>query len=365
MNPWPKEKAWQWYAAVPWLCGFNYLPRTAVNFTDMWQRETFDLATIEEELGWARAAGFNAVRSNLPFIVWQADRDGLFERFGQFLQVATANQLRIVPCPLDDCGFSGDDPYLGPQKPPVPGVHNSQAAASPGRNVVVDKDKWGEIEEYVKDVVSTFATDARILIWDLYNEPGNRMIFRPDAAGMFPEVLEQRSYELMERVFAWARELDPPQPLTVGGWMVPPPWHASEDTHNHFIDRRAFELSDVLTFHAYCQPARLERVIAKLKRYDRPMLCTEWMARPIGSRIDNQLPIFQREKIGCFQWGLVKGKTQTNVPWPAVKERMMDDGANTEWFHDLLEPDGSPYSPEEIRLIQELVRAPETGDRAS
>ena len=50
---WSKEKAWQWYWEVSPIRGCNYLPRTAVNMTEMWQADTFDPKTIDEELGWA------------------------------------------------------------------------------------------------------------------------------------------------------------------------------------------------------------------------------------------------------------------------------------------------------------------------
>jgi hypothetical protein len=125
-----------------WLCGFNYLPSTAVNWTDIWQKETFDVDTIDRELGWAADAGYNTLRINLPFIVWENDRDGLMARIDRFLTIADHHGFSTMLTLMDDCGFSGDEPYLGPQKPPVPGKHNSQAAASPGREKVCDRDCW-------------------------------------------------------------------------------------------------------------------------------------------------------------------------------------------------------------------------------
>lgn len=48
---WSREQAQAWYQQKGWLCGFNYLPSTAVNWTDIWQEETFDADTIDRELG--------------------------------------------------------------------------------------------------------------------------------------------------------------------------------------------------------------------------------------------------------------------------------------------------------------------------
>lgn len=38
--------------------------------------------------------------------------------------------------------------------------------------MVKDKTSWPKLK-YVKDFVGTFGKDPRILVWDLYNEPGS------------------------------------------------------------------------------------------------------------------------------------------------------------------------------------------------
>jgi hypothetical protein len=355
VTQWSKTQAWQWYDALPWLCGFNYLPRTAVNWIEMWQKETFDLPTIEQGLGWAGEIGFNTLRIVLPFIVWQDERDGLWRRLDSFLDVAQKNGLSAMICPLDDCEFSGIHPYLGPQNSPTPGVHNSQAGGSPGRNVVMDKSKWPEVEDYVRDIVSTYRADSRIVVWDVYNEPGSSVIFKADGEYAFTTEIEQYSHELMLNVLELARAIDPVQPLTIGGWRIS--WGDEDgELQDHFIDTKAFEVSDIITFHAYCSLKRMKQVIQQLETYERPILCTEWMGRLANSRIQNQLPLFHKEKIGCYQWGLVKGKTQTHLPWPGILAGLPDYSADTdEWFHDLLHPDGEPYLKEEIDLISTLI----------
>ncbi len=112
----------------------------------------------------------------------------------------------------------------------------------------------------------------------------------------------------------------------------------------------------MITFHAYCSSKRLRPIVQNLRKYDRPILCTEWLARPVGSRIDNQLPIFHQENIGCYQWGLVNGKTQTHIPWPDILNKLSDYSVNSgEWFHDILHSDGRPYSEIEIETIKRLT----------
>jgi len=357
---WSIDQAQAWYAQQPWLVGFNYLPRTAVNWTEMWQAETFDLPTIHQELSWAQSMGYNTLRTNLPFIVWQHDRGGLLQRIDQFLEACHARGIRVMMTLMDDCGFSGDHPYLGPQKPPRNDVHNSQAAASPGRNIVTDPTQWGEVERYIRDLIRTFRQDQRIFIWDLYNEPTNRGIFAEgDVEVLFDKSLETYAHYLMELSFVWAREEDPSQPLTVGAWHAPYSvaqedlTYTPENTFTHRTDKRGMELSDVITFHSYQSLEGMMVTLDVVLAYNRPVLCTEWLARHVGSVMAEHLPIFKQQKIGAYQWGLVKGKTQTHLPWPIV--RQLDPDFRKRWFHDVLNEDGSPYDPTETELLKKLI----------
>lgn len=321
---WSAHKARAWYAGQPMPCGINYVPNTAVNSTEMWQAETFDPATTDRELGWAEALGLNCCRVFLPFLVWQDDPDGMLHRFAQWLGIADAHGLSTIPCLFDDCAFSGRDPSLGPQPAPVPGVHNSGWTPSPGHARVTDSAAWPELEAYVTGFLTRFAADRRVLLWDLYNEPGN--------AGM-----NERSLPLVREAFRWARAVHPKQPLTVGMWNDATTLNALAMAH-----------SDVITFHHYGDLALLEQQLAALRPLDRPLLCTEWMHRTIDCRCETHLPFFHRNRIGWLCWGLVNGRTQTHFPWnspagapePAV------------WQHDLLHSNGRPYCWDEAEVIR-------------
>ncbi|MBI1415964.1 MAG: 1,4-beta-xylanase [Limimaricola sp.] len=357
MTRWTPARARAWAAERPWVCGFNYLPSTAVNFLEMWQAETFDRATILRELGWAAEIGFNALRVNLHTLVWQHDRDGLAERFNWLLDAAARAGLQTVPCLFDDCGFGGDEPAFGPQPEPIPGVHNSRAVASPGRAALSDPDLWPVFEGYVRDIVGRFAADPRILFWDIYNEPGNRMIFHRDGAREHEPDFTPHSLALMRAAFDWAREARPIQPLTVAAWTTPAPGVAAAPYQTE-VDREALALSDIVTFHAYWDSAHVAGFIDHLAALERPMFCTEWMARPVGSRIADQLTLFKARGVGAFQWGLVAGRTQTTLPWPAKLVAQHGGAADRSvWFHDLLHADGTPYDPAETALIRRLTSA--------
>ena len=351
---WTTTQAWEWYKAQGWLCGFNYLPRSAINWVEMWQAESFDIDTIQQELEWAVAIGFNTLRTNLPYNVWMDDPDGLITRIEEFLYVCDELKITVMMTLLDDCGFSGDEPFLGQQKPPTPDVHNSQAAASPGRYTVMNMSQWPMIERYVRHIVGHFAQDQRIAIWDLYNEPTNRMIFSEDGEQSFTFTLEEFSHRLMEKTFCWARDENPVQPLTVAAWHTPNKFDRTLPMLEHPTDILAIQLSDIISFHAYLPLDLFNSALQKLQAYNRPLFCTEWLGRHADSSFHEQLPVFKNHSIGCFQWGLVKGKTQTHLPWPTIKQN--NNNYQDQWFHDFLHEDGKPYDVSEAALIRELTK---------
>lgn len=355
MSQWSKSDANAWHNARAWVCGFNFLPSSAVNFLEMWHPDTFDRDAIERELGWAAEIGFNAFRINLHYLIWKHDRDGLLDRLDWIMDVAHRLGIDTVPCLFDDCGFGGFEPEYGPQPDPVPDVHNSRAVASPGRALVASRDDLGGLEAYVRDVISVFRADKRVLFWDLYNEPGNLTIIEATGSRNYEPDFTKESIELMRSSFEWCRSADPEQPATVAAWKTPLPG-SDDDPYQTEADQLALEMSDIVTFHAYWDAAHVRRFIDHLSDYQRPMICTEWMARSIRSLIADQLELFRSRQVGCFQWGLVQGRTQTYLPWPA--EQVAAHGGHDDrsvWFHDLLDISGQPYDSSETATIKRLT----------
>ncbi len=357
---WPLERVRDWWDQQPWICGFNFLPSTAVNFLEMWTDETFDRDTIDRELGWAASFGFNSIRTNLHYLVWKNDRDGLIERFQWFLDTARKHGMSTMPVLFDDCGFGGFEPVYGPQPAPIAGLHNSRAVASPGRAAVMDRAQWPDFEAYVRDIISQFRDDAGVLLWDLYNEPSNLMVFNDENGGYSPydAPLGDHSRDLMCACFDWARDVNPSQPLTVGAWRV-----SINDgdlvAYDNEIDQLALAMSDVVTFHAYTNREKAVECIAKVAGPGRPMLNTEWVARTIGSQFTDQLELYHDRKIGCYNWGMVQGRTQTHIPWPHIVEHQLGGKVDeTRWFHDVLKPNGAPYDPAETQLVSDLTALP-------
>jgi hypothetical protein len=325
MKRWSQEKANSWYAQLPWLVGCNFIPSTAINQLEMWQEDTFDSETIEKELGWAAGIGFNTVRVYLHDLAWEADAEGFKRRIDRFLEIAARNGIKPLFVIFDDCWNA--DPEIGPQPEPVPSVHNSGWLQSPGLAIVNNPECWERLGRYVVDVVGAFAQDDRILMWDLYNEPGN------SGNGA-------KSLPLVKQVFEWAGHTDPSQPLTAGVWAAFPE-----------LDDFQVAASDVITFHNYEPADHVSQQIAELGQDGRPLICTEWMARSRGSLVETNLPIFQQENVSCINWGLVAGKTNTIWPWGTEEGAPEPDL----WFHDLFRRDGTPYSEKEIALFKKLT----------
>src|SRR5215831_11380602 len=168
---WTEKKANDWYAQQPWLVGSNYIPRSAINELEMWQEATFNPDQIDQELGWAENLGMNTMRVFLHDLLWQQDADGFKQRLDQFLTIASKHHIRPLLVLFDSCW--DPQPKLGPQRPPIPGVHNSGWVQSPGATALEDSSHYPRLKTYVTGLVGAFANDSRILAWDVWNEPDN------------------------------------------------------------------------------------------------------------------------------------------------------------------------------------------------
>jgi hypothetical protein len=346
---WTAEEANQWYAKQPWLVGCNFLPSTAINQLEMWQADTFDPAAIDRELGWAAQTGFNSVRVFLHNLLWDQDREGFLKRVEDFLDVAGKHGIGVVMTPLD--GVWDPQPKLGKQPDPRPHVHNSGWVQAPGSEILADPERHDELRPYIEGLIRHFRHDPRIQVWDLFNEPENLNDKSYGAQGTKTELAnkEEMATLLLKKLFVWAREADPSQPLTAGIWRADRMTPATLTP----IDKTMLEESDVLSFHCYDDLPQVRKIIDFLRSYGRPILCTEYMARGNGSHFDPILGYFKEHNIGAYNWGLVAGKSQTQYPWNTWEEQFTSEPKL--WHHDLFHADGIPYDPKEIGYIKKVT----------
>ncbi|HVJ07808.1 MAG TPA: cellulase family glycosylhydrolase [Acidisarcina sp.] len=340
---WTEEKAAAWYARQPWLVGSNFVPQNAINELEMWQADTFDPAEIDKELGWAEGIGMNTMRVFLQDQLWTQDAPGFKSRINTFLEIAARHHIKPLFVLFDSCWES--NPKLGPQHPPIPGVHNSGWVQSPGAKSLMDPSTYPHLKEYVQGVVGAFAKDDRILGWDIWNEPDNG-----NAGVNEPKNKTQLVEALLPQAFSWAREMHPTQPLTSGVWKGD--W--SHPDKESAMTKIQLAESDVISFHNYGWPEDFAAKVQELKSYHRPIICTEYMARGAGSTFDTILPIGKHENVAMINWGFVAGKSQTYLPWDSWKRPYVLTQPDV-WFHDIFHEDGKPYRQQEIYLIHQLT----------
>lgn len=323
---WSLEKAEKWYSEHAWLNGANFNPSTAINQLEMWQEDTFDLKTIDRELGYAEGIGMNVMRVYLHSLAYKQDPKGFKKRMEQYLEISNKHHIKTMFVFFDDVWSK--TPKAGKQPEPKPGTHNSGWIQDPGDPASSNEVNFPALETYVKDVIRTFAKDDRVLLWDLYNEPGN-------------EGKGNKTLPLLKKVFSWARQVNPSQPISAGLWK----WELT--------DLNTFQAlhSDIITYHDYEGPEHHKLIIELLKSHGRPLICTEYMARTRNSRFSNIMPLLKEQNVGAINWGLVKGKSNTIYQWNTP---IANGEEPIEWFHDVFRKDGTPYRQDEADLIKKM-----------
>ncbi len=350
---WSKERIWKWYNERPWIRGCNFMGSDVINWVDMWQEQGFEekLKTVNVELELAAKTGFNAIRTLLSYVVWREEHDGFMERLDRYLDVMYKHGIRAVLVLGNDCHVPKDNPYSQIK----PGDHKFDWGYHGGRkksqhSTLNTEPGWWQIDEepervyeWVREMIETYKNDDRVLIWDLYNEPGNSR-------------REELTKPHIRRFFEIAREIDPIQPITSAVWRID-----ASDRPLCDVEQYVLENSDIVSYHNYGSYMTNVQIIRKLKKHGRPIINTEWLGRVLRNTLQEMFPLFYVEKIGCFNWGFVAGNYQTYEPWEGTWERyycgIETDLDFTKWFHDLYRPNHRPYDPKEIEIIKTLTAA--------
>jgi hypothetical protein len=293
----------------------------------------------------------NTMRVFLHNLLWKQDPRVFLHRMDEFLEVADKHHIRIMFVLLDSVW--DPNPHPGQQRAPKPHVHNSGWVQAPGAELLKDESRWNtELKPYIVGLLRRFGQDKRVLMWDLMNEPDNdNSVYKSEE---LPDK-SSRALKLLREEWKWAREVNPSQPLTSGVWKGK--W--SSNSLLSEMERFQLENSDVITFHSYDRPEETKRRIDSLRRFNRPIVCTEYMARPLGSTFASILPLLKKEHVGAYNWGFVNGKSQTIYPWDSWQKSY--EAEPTVWFHDIFRQDGKPYDAKEVELIRQLTGADATG----
>jgi hypothetical protein len=343
---WSEEKAWKWHQENGWMAGTNFNPSTAINQLEFFQEESFDMETIDRELSWSAELGMKMHRVYLHNLLWDQDSLGFINRINAYLETADKYQIKTMLVLLDDVWHPV--PKLGKQPDPTPFVHNSGWVQAPGAAILGDSLRHDELKNYIKGVISHFAEDKRVVAWDLYNEPDN-VANQPEYAEL--EVKDKYTYTfaLLKKVVRWAREVNPSQPSTIGVWKGDHSLWGNPQALRP-LERFMIENSDVISFHSYDNLQVTREKVEELKKYNRPIICTEYLARENGSTFEDILPMFKENEIHAVNWGFVSGKTNTIFPWSSWSKPF--DSIPKIWHHDIYRTDKSSFSEEEIALLK-------------
>jgi hypothetical protein len=332
LGHWSEDRANEWYRKVGWMCGFNYIPATAINTVEMWQKGDFDSKTIDKELALAESIGFNVLRIFTQFIVWEEDPEYMIKILEEFITITDKHGFKVIIVPFDDCVFPtfGENipnPYLGKQPEPVPGVYGTWVP-SPGHDNVGNVGKWYQLKEYLQEIMKQYVKDDRVIIWDLYNEP------KP--------YLWPKGKNLLLEVIKWAREVNPSQPITTSYYF--PIWKLNTWIRNNV---------DVVSLHNYLPKIFFEWNITRLRKQNRPIIVTEWLHRNLRNSVRKILPVMVKYNTMAIHWGFINGKTQTHLSWLNSKPGRRPP---RKWQHDLFHGDLTPYDPKEIDLFKKYLK---------
>ena len=350
MSIWSKKKAWDWYNSNPWIRGANFMCSESANRVDEWQSFGFEkrFEQTEQELKLLKDTGFNAIRIIVEFIVWHKEHDSFLEKLERYIATAFKYGIKSMIVFGNDCMPPTKEELdkritLGEQPFDI-GYHGGRKVSQHGTfsNIgvsLLDDENLAPLHyEMVREIITKYKDDERVLIWDLFNEPGNSN--RKD-----------KSLPHIQKFFEIAREINPIQPLTSGVWS-----NLKNLKKLSKIEKFALKNSDIITYHDYSCFETSVIILKNLLSLGRPVVCTEWLARCMDNTVFNMFPLFYLEKVGCFNWGFVAGKYQTFEPWNSVwssYEKNPDIKFDfTKWFHDLYRPSFRPYDPKEIELIK-------------
>jgi hypothetical protein len=335
-----------WYARQPWIIGANYIQSNTVNQIEMWQPETFDGDRVDLELGWAESLGINTLRVFLHEMLWEHESGALQSRMRKLLSIAEKHKMKVIFVLFDSSG----DPYpeLGHQRQPKPGVRNSLWVQSPGAKALSDPKQVEKILSYAKDVVAVFNIDRRILAWDVWNEPDNTNENSYQRSELPNKVEAVRA--LLPRVFQYVRAGEPEQPVTSGLWRGD--WSSTASLSP--IEKIQVELSDFISFQNYDGPQEFEKRVRWLQAFQRPVVCTGFLARNQGSSIEAILPIALKYDVGALVGDLVQGKTQMWLPLDSWQNPYTDHQP-TVWSQDLFQSTGPLYQKQDADVIRQMI----------
>ncbi|WP_352422873.1 cellulase family glycosylhydrolase [Proteiniphilum sp.] len=305
---WTEKEAWAWHKKVGIIKGFN---EPVGAYPGMSRKQVLEKA-VEQ--------GFNSVR----FWIQTYPDNIALENPGRDVKQHIA-LIEELATEADALGLT-ISPVL-----PISYMYFEQP----------DKEKaMGEAKAFTQELIAAFANDERIILWDIWNEP------RMDDV---PEMYEQMDW--IEAMVGWCREKNPVQPITASIFYDS---GVRPDSVSRAISRRSEveAIMDVHNFHHYESGSdhmeRIEWMVERLQKIsNRPLICTEAIARTTGSTFPRTFIPFAKHQIHFYTWGLYMCDMNWTVTWGRNTYEPFDPV-----FHELLHPDGEPIDRRELDWLR-------------
>ena len=345
---WSKEKANEWYKKQGWLRGCNFIGSDCTNRLDMWQsyKSEEKLVTADKELALCDKIGFNTVRLWMNFDVYYKEKNSYMDILEKYISLCDKHHQKVMIVLAYEEDLPRGEVFvakeMGEQKYAL-GEHQGRI---PLEKEEIEKTPYHYLEykelhdifiEMVKNIVSKYANDERVLCWNIFNEPGI--------------MIGERNIPLLKELFEVVRSYNPIQPLCADIWRG-----LNEGKIKSAEEQLAYDLSDVISFHSYLPYSLLVEELHYHLKDGRPVLLTEWLHRINHNNIFEIYPLLYLNNVANYCWGFVVGKTQTHEPWPHMWDEyyngIITDFDFTKWQHDLFRPNLRPYDPREIKVLE-------------
>lgn len=310
------------YSEYGWLRGFSVVPSWGATIDEAWLR--YDGARMREEVALARQVHANCIRLWIEFTAWVTEPDKVTRDFQDAVAAIDEAGMKTMPCLFNrwhDARYDYGGTFL--------------------ENLHGD---WKAHLEYVRALVTPLAGDARILAWDLCNEPQFGA-----AKKWTPEQL-WKEHDWLAAIAGAVRGCGARQPVFIGTMS------------GANIDAYA-DLGDVLCGHPYAHDrAGLARAIAGFhaqeRQHGKPLLVNECIPGALDDRVRAEVARFYTTDLaeagfGWMGWALREGKAISTR-----RDRYDANGINAQGFHPFFTKEGKLREGLEFLTEAPARRAP-------
>ena len=307
------------YPDYGWLRGFSVVPSWGARIEEAWW--SYDAGRFREEVALARRVHANCLRLWIEFTGWMADPERVTAAFLDAVAAIDGCGMKTMPCLFNRWhDFRWD--------------YGGQYTEDLYRDV-------GPKLEYVRALVQPLAADARILAWDLCNEP--------QAFGLDSH-WDKREHDWLRQVAETVRAAGAQQPITIGTMV------------GTNIEVYA-PLCDVLCAHPYCHTAdELRTMVAGFeavrRKWQKPMLVNECIPGCLddGRRAEVArfyAGILAPAGLGWMGWALREGKAISTR-----RDRYDANGLDGQGFHPFFTREGRLREGLDFLLEPPALRPP-------